>query len=777
MRTNHSAARLSRLLFGTALGLTLTIAAAAPVFAAEAAADAPSSTAPKSMTGAGGEGTDVSELIVTAESNKAAQDAPSKASLVEMQPESIISNAFIRLATPDIGDWTTVASIAPSVSGITANGGGIGEYNKLSLRGFQDGQFNLTFDGIAFGDTNDPTHHSASYFPSSTLQAVVIDRGPGAAGDLGQANLGGAVHFFSLDPSDTRSLETRVTGGSYSTQAGVATLNTGLLPTGGKLVVNLDARHSDGELSNSGGYAINEMLKFVQPIGKDWTFTFFSAFEQTRFNLADAGPGATWQQVTLYGKDFALNKLANDEHDANYNYEYKTSDFEYADMKGSFSPTITAEDQLYTYFYANKTTGVNDVTGLIGGPNTSPPNITTAPQSASDIGGYDKLNEYRVVGNIIRINDDFGFGTLKAGGLVEHSTTDRHNEYRDFTLGGIPDLKFNPPTYPFTTANKLSEHSNWLQYQLFADFEWRPLENLTIQPGIKYVNFKRDVNAENESTTGGTKNQPLVGSNTYTKTLYFGTANYRITKDWSVYGQAATGFLIPALSFLYVTGVNLQNLQPQQSVSYQTGTVYTHGDFTADLDIYRVDITNAELACKLPNPTPGNPAATVAGFCNFGKARYTGVEGEGAWASPWGVSFFVNGSLNSAKQLATGAVPSEGVAATLGQTLPNAPKYTAAAGAIYHYQDWSASLTYKKSGKYVATYTAGQAVELPGYDTIDAAVRYNFDPYWVKLQVFNIADKRAVTSFSGSTLFSVADKGLYLFQAGRMIEATIAAKF
>ena len=121
-----------------------------------------------------------------------------------MQPESIVSNAFIRLATPETGDWTTVASIAPSVSGITSNGGGIGEYNKLTLRGFQDGQFNLTFDGIAFGDTNDPTHHSASYFPASTLQAVVIDRGPGAAGDLGQANLGGAIHFFSLDPTADR---------------------------------------------------------------------------------------------------------------------------------------------------------------------------------------------------------------------------------------------------------------------------------------------------------------------------------------------------------------------------------------------------------------------------------------------------------------------------------------------------------------------------------------------------------------------------------------------
>jgi iron complex outermembrane recepter protein len=226
-----------------------------------------------------------------------------------------------------------------------------------------------------------------------------------------------------------------------------------------------------------------------------------------------------------------------------------------------------------------------------------------------------------------------------------------------------------------------------------------------------------------------------------------------------------------------VTGVNLQSLRPQQSVSYQTGTVYTHGQFTADADIYRVDVTDLVLACNLPDPTAANAAATTAGFCNVGKGRYSGVEGEAAYAAPFGVTFFVNGSLNSAKQMANAANAAQGIAANPAETLTNAPKFTAAAGAIYHYQDWSASLTYKRSGDFVAAYTGGQAVELPGYDSIDASVRYDFGRYWAKLQVFNLADRRAVTSFTGAALFSTADNGLYLFQAGRMIEGTIGAKF
>ena len=107
--------------------------------------------------------------------------------------------------------------IAPSVAGITSNGGGIGDYNVITMRGFPDGEFNVTFDGIAFGDTNNPTHHGADYFPASTIGAAVVDRGPGAAGDLGQANFGGAIHFFSPTLTDKFGVTQKLTYGSFNT--------------------------------------------------------------------------------------------------------------------------------------------------------------------------------------------------------------------------------------------------------------------------------------------------------------------------------------------------------------------------------------------------------------------------------------------------------------------------------------------------------------------------------------------------------------------------------
>jgi iron complex outermembrane receptor protein len=213
--------------------------------------------APTTVAGTGSEATSVEALIVTAEHNQAAAAAPTKASLDATQPESIVSHKFIEAFTPENGDYTTVLLIAPSIGGISSNGGGIGDTNKVSLRGFQDGQYNLTYDGLAIGDTNDPTHHPADYFPASLIGAAVVDRGPGAAGDLGQANYGGAIHLFSPTLSDTFNVDQKGTYGTWNTFQSVTTVQTGAIDkTGGsRALFNFDYRGSDSDLSGTSGLA------------------------------------------------------------------------------------------------------------------------------------------------------------------------------------------------------------------------------------------------------------------------------------------------------------------------------------------------------------------------------------------------------------------------------------------------------------------------------------------------------------------------------------------
>jgi iron complex outermembrane receptor protein len=759
-----------RALLAVSVALSALITAPA-VWAAEAAAD---SAGPKSTTTT--EGVEVSEVVVTVERNKAAAAAPSKASLDEVQPESIITRKFIEQATPETGDYTTTVFLAPSMAGVSSNGGGVGETNKITLRGFQDGQFNITYDGIAFGDTNDPTHHTASYWPASTIGAAVIDRGPGQAGDLGQANFGGAIHFFSPELSDKFGASQKATYGSFDTQSYVTTVQSGSIAqlNGAKLLLNFDERTSNGELSESSGVAQNQLLKFSMPIADKYTLTLFGSHNYTRFYQADAGPGETYQQVELFGKNFALNNDPKSEHYYGYNHEKKATDFEYVDFKGEPGLGFTFEDQLYTYFYSNKTIATNDITGYEGPDlnGTSSKANTDVPknspgQLSTDIGGYDKGNRYRVYGDIIRLNKAFDFGTLKTGAVYETSTTDRHNILYDLT-DGLPDNKYStttPLTAPYNA--KTIEYSHWRQYQLFADFEWKPIDNLTITPGIKQVHFTRVVEGPVENSLGDTVTVrgSVNGSNTYDTTLYFGTVNYKIKPFWSVYAQTATGFLVPSLTSLYVpqNDLSLQSLQPERTTNYQLGTVYTRGHITADLDVYTIKVSNLAVA---------DPTGQF--YVNAGLARFSGIEGEAAYAFDFGLTPFANFGLNGAKNL------------TSDTTELNAAKYTAAAGLLFNHGRWAATASYKIVGPQVVAYNGAgttvtpegislapyQSREIGEYDTIDASLAYDFGHFKLKFAGFNLADKRNLTSLSGITSTS-----LYQYQVGRQLQVTLQAKF
>ena len=128
-------------------------------------------------------------------------------------------------------------------------------------------------------------------------------------------------------------------------------------------------------------------------------------------------------------------------------------------------------------------------------------------------------------------------------------------------------------------------------------------------------------------------NQPLFDSESTGSAVYFLTANYKITPNWSVYGQYATSFLFPDITTLYfaTAAAGLQSIQSQRTKTYQTGTVYSHGSFTADLDVYRVDATNLLQVCG---------SGVNTSDCNVGSAQYNGVEGEAAYAFDFGLTLF-----------------------------------------------------------------------------------------------------------------------------------------
>ena len=53
-------------------------------------------------------------------------------------------------------DLTEAMQVAPGTFSVSPNGVDLGQ-SKTSFRGFIDGDFTITYDGIPFEDTNNPT--------------------------------------------------------------------------------------------------------------------------------------------------------------------------------------------------------------------------------------------------------------------------------------------------------------------------------------------------------------------------------------------------------------------------------------------------------------------------------------------------------------------------------------------------------------------------------------------------------------------------------------------
>ena len=117
-----------------------------------------------------------------------------------LNPQSVISLDYIANNVAPSADYATIVNIAPSVSNVETNGPGLSEAKHTTMRGIDDGGYNVTFDGIPFGDYNSYSHHTTSYFPAKLIGQIVIDRGPGTASTIGLATFGGTMALYSKDP-------------------------------------------------------------------------------------------------------------------------------------------------------------------------------------------------------------------------------------------------------------------------------------------------------------------------------------------------------------------------------------------------------------------------------------------------------------------------------------------------------------------------------------------------------------------------------------------------
>jgi iron complex outermembrane receptor protein len=784
--------RRALLCAGTALSFALASLAHA--------GDAPAAAPAPDAVGAEGPIRNTDDIVVTA--TKVNETTPITASIHTFEPQAIVSRSIIENSVAPTADFSQVVMLTPGASITPSSGNGVGLADtKIVLRGFQDGQYNITYDGVPFGDSNDPTHHSTSYFPNGTYERIIVDRGPGGATDLGQASYGGQVHLVSRELSDKFFIEDQAVIGSFNTFMDRFTVNSGTIDKlGGLKIIGIgEYKQTDGALTNQPGWWVNGFVKAELPIGDKAKVSVLSSFNKSPFNSADAAGGATAAQIAAFGKDYgaispaqaAGSGFTNARSD--WNWAIKTTDFEIARLQWDIAPNISIDNKAYTYFYKNFTVSTEDATTpcttlstldqCTGAGYSNVKAMGTGPGGGGgktvtgDIPGYTKLNQYRNDGDIFTASWTNALGILKAGFWYEHSQSHRLRYDYDFTLasraGGLSQYNFdyaimNDGNFwnyketdkaanvmlngqPVPAYIKYDENTSWDQIQGFAEYAFKLFDDrLTLTPGVKVMDFTRKIDSP---IAAQSSRQGIHAEESYKPTLPYATVNYLVKPDASVYFQYAKGFIVPDLSAsLETAGANNAAVpldpQPTKTTNYQAGFVFARDRLNIDADGYYIQASNSTTV----DPTNSNNV-----IVNGNPATYKGLEGQLSYVLGHGLTGIVNGTVMSSRDDVTHL------------WLTKAPSYTALLGAIYGSGPFKLSYLHKFTGGQWADSANTQRIGAYSFGILSGS--YKWRNLTAGLTVNNLFNSQPVVAESGT-----GASELFIFQTRRSYQASLKVR-
>lgn len=705
------------------------------------------------------------EVTVEAEDDTslAVQLATVKAPIDMASPRTEITSQYIREFTTPVTDFADITQAAPGTISYSTNGIGNGQA-KTWFRGFQDGDFTMTWDGVPFQDSNDPTHHSWAYVPAPAISYVDFDRSPGTASDVGPTNFAGSVHLFSPKMGNAMAIKGSESYGSFNTNEYLGEFNSGLF--GGKNPkANLwfEGHHmtSDGYQTNNDQQRTAGTLKFNYRFSDKTNLTLVGTSVIVDSNTPDSDP--TRQQIAVHGLNYIMDSnplnpdgTSNAMYYRFYTYHVPTN-FEVITFSKELGRGWRLETKPYTYSYSNhQHLFKNQSQELTGNSIYAPISVPVTSTSA-----VDKLNQYNRGGEITTVSAASRFGVFRAGAWYEYTRTHRYQ------------IKTDPRNWndsPFLKDQKFHERFITDSVQPFIEYQLVTIPKWTITAGLKSALYTMHLTQYADGSTVG----PLTCSSASTTTTascsaftvhdaFYNNilpsieANYRIMNNWSAYGQYGRGSEIPPSSVFDVTGAQVAvTPNPTTASTYQGGTVLKLNNVLFDADVYHVHYASAYSSYKVTDQT--KPDYGDSYYYATPPRNTTGFEAESNVAVTHGLSFVLNGTIGEAKYEAASA-----------STLPNGTVVPAssslwAAGVAdntvsggFTYQDKGFDIGFfnKRIGpRYVDNSSVHQATQLSPFWMNNLFVNYAwhrnsiFDQAKIKLSINNLFDNHDIVGLS-----------------------------
>ncbi|MBV9890683.1 MAG: TonB-dependent receptor plug domain-containing protein, partial [Rhizobacter sp.] len=286
--------------------------------------------------------------------------------LIQISPESsrpvsTLTRQAIDQFSPKFADFGTLANLLPSFVSSAPNGNAFDAAKSMTLRGFPDGQFNVTLDGIPFADPDGFGHHSTSIFPSSSIEQLTIDRSPGSGSALGHSGIGGTLAIASLAIPRSAAAEAYGAYGSFATSQVGALLHTAAPAEDGQTGLLLNAQHlqSNGAMANASGRRNDVLLKSESRFGRLNLTLLYSYDDYHFFNP----PSVTSDELASGGSGVGLSRNpALPDYDQ-YAKTDRVTDIGYIRLLADAGHGSVLSETAYTYSYRNQGLSTNgDIT-------------------------------------------------------------------------------------------------------------------------------------------------------------------------------------------------------------------------------------------------------------------------------------------------------------------------------------------------------------------------------------------------------------------------------
>ncbi len=650
----------------------------------------------------------------------------------------------------------------PSVSVTAADPYGAYEWAlHISVRGFDQNQLGFTLDDVPLGDMsygNINGLHITRALIDENLGEARLSQGTASLDIASTSNLGGAIQYFSNDPSDKRGFQASQSFGSFNGHRSFARFDSGLLPTHTKFyldgVFQLSDKWKSAGQRDQKYYQFN--TKVEQIIGSKGLLTFYADYDnRAEVDYQDLNKvwasklGYNWdnygnwanalQAANAYnaqgggGMVFAgipttfpypvstlqsgFGDLSNDPEDAGYfgGGGLRKDFLTYLNYKMA----ITSHLNLKTTIYGHNNKGV----GTWYTPYT--PTVDSTGTEVSPISM--RTSEYGINrgGFIGSLSYETSRNTVEGGVWFEKESFDLARRFYATSLASPIHSLYDFPTNPFYTQWAYNFPDTL--YQIHLQDQYKLRQNLTLSAGFKTTNTTTTGNITNYDSGVMREGTPI---STYAQgTLSSGKpfmpqvgVNWKLNKVNELFADVAenvrsfqtggNGFATSPWGTSQA-GFNAltNNLKPESSWSEEAGYRHTDERIVAQVNYFHVNFSNRLLAIE---QGPGIAGAAEL-LANVGGVTTNGVDGAISVHTHSGWTLYnaltLNKSAYDSNYDVTGSTGSVTTEQTAGKVAVDSPEFLYKNELTYSgIKSWDIHIASDYMGKRYFTYTDDNSV-------------------------------------------------------------------